>query len=101
MGCHRRSGAGTETIPPACGPLPCSGVPTRTGVPVRALRLLGALAVAGALALLGAGRSAAQATPNLVESDPADGAELAQPPTQVVLTFDAPIGEASLLSMAC
>ena len=25
MGCHRRSGGGTGAIPPACGPLPCSG----------------------------------------------------------------------------
>lgn len=66
------------------------------------MRALGlAMVIAGGLVVLGQPGAWAQDAPNLVESDPADGAELEQPPTEVVLTFDAPIGEASLLTMAC
>ncbi len=38
---------------------------------------------------------------SLVESEPADGADLATPPDAIVLTFDGEIGNANLLSVAC
>ena len=75
-------------------------VPTRTGVPGRMLRFLVAVlaAVAGAL-LLGTGPAHAQVA-DLQSTSPEDGAELESPPTQVVLTFDGPVGD-STVTMAC
>ncbi len=55
-------------------------------------------AVVGAL-LLGAGPAHAQVA-DLQSTSPEDGAELESPPTQVVLTFDGPVGD-STVTMAC
>ena len=62
-------------------------VPARTGVPGRTLRLVLAVPAAVAGALLIVGTAAAQQVA-LVESSPADGEELAEPPSEIVLTFD-------------
>jgi len=76
-------------------------VPARTGVPGRTLRLLlvALAAVAGAL-LLGAVPAGAQQA-GLEESEPADGAELNEPPTQIVLRFDGEVGNANQVSVSC
>jgi copper transport protein len=75
-------------------------VPARTGVPRRTLRLvIVALAAMVGVLLSGATPAGAQAS-SLVSSDPADGTELQTPPTQLVLTFDQPIGD-STVSVAC
>lgn len=78
-------------------------VPARTGVPSRTLRmLLAALVAAVSAALFGAAQAGAQtAVPNLVETEPANNAELSAPPTEIVLTFDAPIGDSNLITMSC
>jgi copper transport protein len=74
-------------------------VPARTGVPRRTLRLVLAALVAAVGLLAGAAPAGAQAE-TLVSSDPADGAQLQTPPTQLVLSFDQPIGD-STVSIAC
>jgi copper transport protein len=75
-------------------------VSTRTGVPRRTLRFVFAAFVAAlGASLLGAGPAHAQ-TPSLTSSDPTDGAELQTPPTQIILTFDNPVGD-STMSVAC
>jgi copper transport protein len=74
-------------------------VPARTGVPRRTLRLVLAALVAAVGLLAGAAPAGAQAE-TLVSSDPADGAQLPTPPTQLVLSFDQPIGD-STVSVAC
>jgi copper transport protein len=74
-------------------------VPARTGVPRRTLRLVLAALVAVVGLLAGATPAGAQ-TATLVSSDPPDGAQLETPPTQLVLTFDQPIGD-STVSVAC
>ena len=75
-------------------------VPTRTGVPGRTLRLVLAASVAVLGVLLVAGPAGAQQT-SLVESSPANGEELAAPPSQIVLTFDSELGEANSVQVAC
>jgi copper transport protein len=75
-------------------------VPARTGVPCRTLRLAVSVLVAAiGLLLAGAAPAGAQAE-TLVSSDPPDGASLQTPPTQLVLTFDQPIGD-STVAVAC
>lgn len=75
-------------------------MPTRTGVPGRLLRLLVAAlaALVGALMVSGGPVRAQSAT--LESTSPADGAELEAPPTQVVLQFDQPVGDAEVV-MTC
>jgi copper transport protein len=75
-------------------------VPTRTGVPGRLLRFLVAVlaAVVGAL-LVGGGPVHAQSA-DLDSTSPEDGAELDTPPAQVVIQFDAPVGD-STVTMTC
>ena len=76
-------------------------VPPRTGVPGRTLRLvLAALVAALGALLLGAAPAGAQQA-GLEESEPADGAELDEPPSQIVLRFDAEIGNANLVTVSC
>ena len=61
--------------------------------------LVGALAaIAGAL-LVGGAPADAQAS--LVDSEPTDGAEVSQPPTELVLTFDEEVGESNTVAVAC
>ena len=60
---------------------------------------LAALAALGA-ALLVAGSAGAQQA-SLVESIPADGAELNEPPSEIVLTFDSELGDANSVQVAC
>ena len=57
------------------------------------------LVAAIGLLLAGAAPAGAQAE-TLVSSDPPDGASLQTPPTQLVLTFDQPIGD-STVAVAC
>ncbi len=75
-------------------------VPARTGVPGRTLRFALAVpaAVAGALLIVGTAEAQQAA---LVESSPADGEELAQPPSEIVLTFDSELGDANTVQVAC
>ena len=71
-------------------------VPARTGVPGRTLRLVVAAAwprCSARCCSAPARRGAQQAS--LVESSPADGAELDAPPSQIVLTFDSELGDAN------
>ena len=75
-------------------------VPARTGVLGRTLRLVLAVPAAVAGALLIVGTAAAQQVA-LVESSPADGEELAEPPSEIVLTFDTELGDASQVQLAC
>jgi methionine-rich copper-binding protein CopC len=77
-------------------------VPSRTGVPHRTLRVCIA-AVATVLGLLGIGGwgNSAHAQNTLEESEPADGAVLQSSPSQIVLRFAEPIGEANLIAIAC
>jgi copper transport protein len=73
---------------------------TRTGVPGRLLRLLvAALAVVVGVLMAGGGPARAQSA-DLESSSPEDGAELEAPPTQVVLQFDQPVGDAEV-TMTC
>ncbi|MET0145430.1 MAG: CopD family protein [Ilumatobacteraceae bacterium] len=80
-------------------------MPARTGVPARSLGLaVAALAAIVAVVLglaLDGGRPARAQESSLVESQPADGADLATPPDAIVLTFDGPIGNANQVSVAC
>jgi copper transport protein len=75
-------------------------VPARTGVPRRALRVAAAAIAALGAALILAGTAAAQQA-SLVESIPADGAELNEPPSEIVLTFDSELGDAFSVQVAC
>jgi copper transport protein len=77
-------------------------VPSRTRVPRRTLRVLLA-AIATVLGVLGFGGwgDLAHAQNTLEESDPADGAVLQSSPSQIVLRFAEPIGEANLVAIAC
>ena len=75
-------------------------VPARTGVPGRTLRFVVAAIAALGAALIVAGSAGAQQA-SLVESIPADGAELAEPPSEIVLTFDSELGDASSVQVAC
>jgi copper transport protein len=75
-------------------------MPTRTGVPGRLLRLLLAALATVVAALLSSGGPAHAQTANLESTSPVDGAELEAPPTQVVLQFDAPVGDAEVV-MTC
>lgn len=75
-------------------------VSARTGVPSRTLRLVGAAAAVVVVALLAASPAGAQQA-SLVESQPADGAELGQPPSQIVLTFDGELGSANQVAVSC
>ncbi len=75
-------------------------VPTRTGVPGRLPRLLvAALAALFGALLVGGGLAQAQSA-DLDSTSPEDGAELDTPPAQVVLQFDAPVGD-STVTMSC
>ena len=59
-------------------------------------------AVAGAIvALLVSGDPAGAQDASLVESEPADGAELSDPPEEIVLTFDGEIGDANQVAVSC
>jgi putative copper export protein/methionine-rich copper-binding protein CopC len=75
-------------------------VPSRTGVPGRILRLLVAALAAMLGALVLAGSPAGAQPAGLERSDPEDGAELEQPPTQLTLTFDGPVSNANV-AMTC
>ena len=75
-------------------------VPSRTRVPGRTLRLVLAGLAAGVIGLLtsiGAGSTAAQ---TLVETTPAAGSTLTEPPEQIVLRFEEPV-DAATINMAC
>ena len=75
-------------------------VPTRTGVPGRLSRLLvAALAALFGALLVGGGAAHAQSA-DLDSTTPEDGAELDAPPAQVVMQFDAPVGD-STVTMSC
>ncbi|MET0326666.1 MAG: CopD family protein, partial [Ilumatobacteraceae bacterium] len=73
----------------------------RTGVPGRTLRLVVAIlaALVGA-AILGGLPAGAQES-SLVESQPANGAELETSPSEIVLTFDGEVGSANQIIVAC
>jgi copper transport protein len=75
-------------------------VTNRTGVPGRAPLLLLAFVGAVALALVGWDDPTAHAQ-TLEDSSPADGAVLAEPPEEIVLTFDEEIGTSNNVSVAC
>ncbi len=77
-------------------------VPSRTGVPHRTLRVcIAAAAVAIGVLVAGGWSDLAHAQNTLEESDPADGAVLRSSPSQIVLRFAEPIGEANQVSIAC
>jgi len=61
------------------------------------LRLVAPALLAGSLALVPA---AAAGHTDLSSSDPADGATLTEPPSEVVLTFEEEIGEASTFTVS-
>lgn len=71
----------------------------RTGVPSRIVRLLVATLAAMVSALLLAAPAGAQEA-DLEGSDPANGAELDNPPPRLTLTFSAPISDPSV-AMTC
>ena len=75
-------------------------VPARTGVPGRTLRF-GLAALAAVVGALMIGGAAGAQEVSLVESIPADGDELAEPPSSIVLTFDAELGDANQVQLAC
>jgi len=75
--------------------------PPRTGVPRRSRALLRAAGIVGAgLVVLGP-PDPAHAENTLVESQPADGATLTQPLTQIVLVFENPVADSPVAPLTC
>ena len=76
-------------------------VPARTGVPGRTLRFVVAVLAAVAAARCSSPATARRQQASLVESSPADGDELTEPPAEIVLTFDSELGDANTVQVAC